>query len=137
MTLSFYSGRSAPVPNYVRLQGSVNDGNKTSTARFNNQKDADEWAAELGVQRWHVVQHTRAFPEAVFIPITFTEAPNDECLHDLIARYESGISLDKLADDVMVNTGGRQFQVHPNLLRLWLIGAAPDHPAVQRLKRKN
>ena len=137
VTLSFYSGRSAPPPDYVRLQGAVYGGNKTSTREFNSQDDADEWAAQLGVQRWHVVRHTRAFPEAARTPITFAEAPDDEHLHELIAAFESGATLDQLADGVMVNTGDRQFQVHPNLLRLWLIGAAPDHPSLQRLKREH
>ena len=137
VTLEFYSGRSAPPPNYIRLQGTVHDGSSTSTERFNSQEDADKWASQLGVQRWQVVQHTRAVPEAAFIPITFSEAPDDGRLHELVSRYESGTPLDKLADGVMVDTGDGQFQVTPNLLRLWLIGVSPDHPAVQRLKRKH
>ena len=137
VTLSFYSGRSTAPPNYIRLQGAVDDGKKISTKSFNTQDDADEWAAQLGVQRWHVVQHTRAFPEAARIPITFAESPNNERLHELIAAFESGTPLDQLANGVMGETGVRQFQVHPNLLRLWLIGAAPDHPALKCLKREH
>lgn len=134
--LSYYSGRSGPPPSYIRLEGSVFDGNNSSTERFNNQEDADEWAIKLGVERWLLVQHTRAFPEAALIPISFAEAPSDERLHELISRFDTGTPLDKLTDGVMVDTGDRQFQVPPNLLRLWLIGVSPAHPAVQRLKRK-
>jgi hypothetical protein len=135
VSLSFYSGPSAPPPNYVTLSGRVSGGNSQSERLFSNQYDADEWAAKLGVQRWCVTRHWRAFPEASRIPVQFGEAPDDERLIELIRAFESGTSLKDLVNGVMINDAGRQFQVHPNLLRLWLIGAAPDHPSLQRLKR--
>lgn len=136
VSLHFYHGRSGPPPNYIRIQGMVEGSDKSSIEKFGDLLEADEWAAQLGVQRWNVVQHTRAFPEAARIPITFAEAPDIDRLQELIAKFESGIPLAQLAEGVMIETGDRRFQVSPYLLRLWLIGAAPEHPALQCLKRK-
>lgn len=136
VSLDFYTGPSAPPPSYVMLHGMVDGGNSQSEIRFRNQHDADRWAAELGVRRWRVTRHWRAFPEASRIPIQFGEAPDEERLNGLIGAFESGTALKDLVNGVMINNGGHPFQVHPNLLRLWLIGAAPDHPSLQRLKRR-
>lgn len=134
VSLNFYSGPSALPPAYISLRGTVDDGSK-KTATFKNQSQADEWATKLGVQRWHVTQHTRAFPEACRIPIKFAEAPDDDRLNALISAFASGTQLKDLADGIMIKVAGHEFQVSPGLLRLWLIGAAPEHPRLQSLKR--
>lgn len=134
VSLAFYSGPAAPPPKYFTLRGTVVDGSRRSERSFHNQQEADEWAAELGVDCWYLIRHSRGFPEASQIPIRFAEAPDDERLKELIRVFESGTPLKDLVNGVMVHHEGREFQVHPNLLRLWLIGAVPDHPALQRLK---
>ena len=135
VSLDFYAGPSAPPPSYFSLRGTVHDGANRATATFENQVAADSWAANLGVKRWHVTQHTRAFPEACRIPITFAEAPDDQRLTELVLAFASGTALTDLVSGIMLKVAGREYQVSPGLLRFWLIGAAPEHPALQRLKR--
>jgi hypothetical protein len=135
VSLDFYTGPSAPPPHYISLRGTVHDGTKTTTATFKNQVEADLWAANLGVERWHVTQRTRAFPEACRIPIKFAEAPNDERLNELISAFASGTALNDLVNGIVIEIAGKEFQVSPGVLGFWLIGAAPEHPALQRLKR--
>ena len=133
--LTFYSGPSARPPSYVNLSGTV-VGKSREKRQFNSQHEADEWAFDLEVRRWRVTEHVRAFPEASQIPIEFAEAPDAQCLQDLISKFEAGTPLTELVGGVMVRTTEREFQVTPALLRKWLIGADPTHPALQRLKRR-
>ncbi|MGF1578748.1 MAG: hypothetical protein ACFCD0_05235 [Gemmataceae bacterium] len=87
------------------------------------------------MKQWHLVKHGRAFPEAARIPIRFPGAPSNEHLNALIHEFEAGTKLIALVDGVMVKLRHREFQVQPDLLRLWIIGLAPEHPALQGLKR--
>ena len=134
VSLRFYTGPSAPPPNYVRLLGFI-DNKKETRKSFQSQFAADEWAAKMGVRQWTVVHQSRAFPEAAKLPILFPQAPDFDQLHAWIESFESGTTLNDLAKGLVFKHDGIQVEVHPNLLRLWLIGAAPDHPALQRIKR--
>jgi hypothetical protein len=136
VSLRFYSGPSAPPPCYMSFQGTLKVDRKELSKSFENQQQADRWAAEIGVQRWVLTEHCRAFPEAWQIPIRFPNAPDDDRLRELVSSFASGTPLRELAKGVMVTVGLRQFEVHPNLLRLWLIGVDPNHPALQRLRHR-
>jgi hypothetical protein len=127
--LHFGHGRGRP-----RLEGRIHRVGKRH--RFANQAEADVWGAELGVRLWRVTSHSRAFPEAAQIPIRFAEAPDERQLMELVARFAAGTPWNELVEGVMINVGGTKFQVPPSLLRLWLIGAAPNHPALQRIKSR-
>jgi hypothetical protein len=134
VSLHFYSGPSARPSSDARLEGKV-DGKGSKRSKFSSQVTADGWAAALGVEYWDLTQHSRAFPEAASVPIRFPHAPDNNRLQELIAAFEAGTPLAELAASTTVQMHGETFPVHPNLLRLWLIGAAPRHPALQRLKR--
>jgi hypothetical protein len=133
--LTFYSGPSAPPPNYIKLQATLEVGSRLQKHPFADQESADNWASAIGVNCWRVTRCSRAFPEARNIPIKFDDAPPIERLYELVAAIEAGQSLNELAKEVVRKVGEREFEVHPNLLRIWLIGHAPNHPALKQLKR--
>ncbi len=129
--LGFYTGPAARSPNYETYTVQFNERSR----KFNDAYAADEYALSLGVTEWRFVERNRAFPFAAVIPIRFDDAIADEQLTSMIARFETGTTLEQLAAELNTeNNDGSLVSV--GMLRIWILGHQPKNPKLAGLRPK-
>lgn len=128
--LGFYTGPAAKLPNYETYTVEFNNRSR----KFNNAYDADEYALSLGVTEWRFVERNRALPFAALIPIRFDDAIAEELLTSVIARFESGASLEQLAGELNAENNDISL-VSATTLRIWMLGHQPNNSKLARLRQ--
>lgn len=129
--LGFYTGPASKLQNYETYTVQIDH----HSQKFNNAFDADQYALSLGVTGWRFVECNRAMPFAALIPIRFDDAIADEMLTAMIARFESGVSLEQLAGELNLENNGNSL-VPVAMLRIWMLGHQPNNPRLAGLRPK-
>ncbi len=101
---------------------------------FPSQEEAERWAYDIGVRRWILTEYHRARPFVHRIPISFPGSPSFEVLDDLLRKLAEGRSLSDLARDLQKQDAPDSRPIPLYILKLWLVGHDPVHPAIQRLR---